>query len=97
MSETLGFDLNGKAVVITGAGRGIGKAIAHACANASADVVLGSRHPDECEQVAADSREYGVRASSATLDVRESESIRAFVNKGLDEFGRIDVLSTTLA
>ena len=92
MSETLGFDLNGKAVVITGAGRGIGKAIAHACANAGADVVLGSRHPDECEQVAADCREYGVRASSATLDVRESESIRAFVNKGLDEFGRIDVL-----
>jgi len=92
MSETLGFDLNGKAVVITGAGRGIGKAIAHACGNAGADVFLGSRHPGECEQVAAECRKYGVRASSASLDVRESESIRTFVNKGLDEFGRIDVL-----
>lgn len=92
MSETLGFDLKGRAVVITGAGRGIGKSIAEACAEAGADVFLGSRHPDECEQVAALCRERGVKAGSAMLDVRDLASIRAFVDKAIADFGRIDVL-----
>jgi gluconate 5-dehydrogenase len=92
MSETLGFDLKGRAVVITGAGRGIGKSIAEACASAGADVFLGSRHPDECEQVAAVCRKHGVKTGVARLDVREMQSIRAFVDKALAEFGRIDVL-----
>jgi 2-deoxy-D-gluconate 3-dehydrogenase len=92
MSQTLGFDLKGRAVVITGAGRGIGKSVAIACAAAGADVLLGSRHPDECEQVAIECREAGVRAESATLDVRSIDAIRTFLNHALDAFGRIDVL-----
>jgi NAD(P)-dependent dehydrogenase (short-subunit alcohol dehydrogenase family) len=53
MAETLGFDLKGRVVMITGAGRGIGKAIALACAHAGADLALGSRHVEECVRVAA--------------------------------------------
>lgn len=53
MPGQINFDLKGRAVMITGAGRGIGRAIALACAHAGADLALGSRHVEECEQVAA--------------------------------------------
>lgn len=53
MPGQISFDLKGRAVMITGASRGIGKAIALACAHAGADLALGSRHVEECEQVAA--------------------------------------------
>lgn len=53
MADKISFDLKRKAVMITGAGRGIGKAIALACAHAGADLALGSRHVEECERVAA--------------------------------------------
>jgi len=92
VADSLSFDLKDRVVIITGAGRGIGKAVALACAQAGADVVLGSRHPDQCEEVAVECRGRGVRASSAMLDVRDMESIRAFVSGALTEFGRIDVL-----
>ena len=92
MAESLSFDLKDRVVMITGAGRGIGKAVALACAQAGADVMLGSRHPDQCEEAAAECRGRGVRASSAMLDVRDLNSIRAFVNAALAEYGRIDVL-----
>ena len=92
MPQALSFDLKGRAVAITGAGRGIGKSIADACASAGADVFLGSRHPDECESVAAQCREHGVQAGVAALDVRDMQSIRAFIDAALAQFGRIDVL-----
>jgi NAD(P)-dependent dehydrogenase (short-subunit alcohol dehydrogenase family) len=53
MPGQISFDLKGSVVMITGTGRGIGKAIALACAHAGADLALGSRHVEECEQVAA--------------------------------------------
>lgn len=92
MTQALRFDLKGRVVAITGAGRGIGKSIALACADAGADVFLGSRHPDECEAVAAQCREHGVKAGAAMLDVRDLDSIRSFNDQVLAEFGRIDVL-----
>jgi len=92
VADTLSFDLKGRIVIITGAGRGIGKSIALACAKAGADVVLGSRHPGECEKVAVECRDLGGHASSALLDVSDLDSIRAFVKGALAEFGRVDVL-----
>lgn len=92
MTEPLGFDLKGRVVAITGAGRGIGHAIAQACARAGADLVLGSRHVDECEKVATKCRAAGVRAIARTLDVTQLASIRAFIAAALEEFGRLDVL-----
>jgi len=92
VEKPLGFGLNGKVVLVTGAGRGIGRAIALACAHAGADVGLGSRHAEECEQVAASCREEGIRAKAWTLDVSRVSSISAFVDSALNEFGRIDVL-----
>ncbi len=53
VADKINFDLKDKLVMITGAGCGIGKAIALACVHAGADLALGSRHVEECEQVAA--------------------------------------------
>jgi gluconate 5-dehydrogenase len=92
MTGKISFDLKNKVVMITGAGRGIGKAIALACAHAGADLALGSRHVEECEQVAAECRKLSRRVRAATLDVVQLPSIRSFVDGALAEFGRIDVL-----
>jgi NAD(P)-dependent dehydrogenase (short-subunit alcohol dehydrogenase family) len=92
MAQPLGFDLKGKTVLITGAGRGIGRSIALACAHAGADVALGSRTLSESEAVAGQCRGEGVRAKAWRLDVAELSSIRSFVAGAAAEFGRIDVL-----
>jgi NAD(P)-dependent dehydrogenase (short-subunit alcohol dehydrogenase family) len=92
VARTLDFGLKGKVVLVTGAGRGIGRAIAVACAQAGADLGLGSRHVEQCEEVAALCRRGGVRARAWALDVARLPSIRGFVDSTLAEFGRIDVL-----
>lgn len=79
-------------MAITGAGRGIGKAIALACAAAGADLTLGSRHVDECESVAADCRKSGVHAKAIMLDVADLSSVRAFIDTTVAAYGHIDVL-----
>lgn len=92
MAGPLSFELNNKVVVITGAGRGIGKAIAASCAHHGADLALGSRTLAESEAVAESCREMGRRAKAWTLDVSRVDSIRSFVEQVLAEYGRIDVL-----
>jgi 2-deoxy-D-gluconate 3-dehydrogenase len=79
-------------VAITGAGRGIGKAIAEACAYAGADLALGSRTVAESSAVAEACRVGGRRAEAWALDVGQVASIRAFVEQVLATYGRIDVL-----
>jgi 2-deoxy-D-gluconate 3-dehydrogenase len=92
MAAPLTFDLTGKVVAITGAGRGIGKAIAEACAYAGADLALGSRTVAESSAVAEACRVGGRRAEAWALDVGQVASIRAFVEQVLATYGRIDVL-----
>jgi 2-deoxy-D-gluconate 3-dehydrogenase len=92
MSHSISFELTDKVVLVTGAGKGIGKAIALVCAGAGADLALGSRTVSESEQTAAECRALGRRAEAWRLDVAEVASIQAFVDKTLEAFGRIDVL-----
>jgi NAD(P)-dependent dehydrogenase (short-subunit alcohol dehydrogenase family) len=92
MTKTVSFDLTDKIVVVTGAGKGIGKAIATVCAQFGADMALGSRTVSECEATAADCRALGRRAEAWRLDVSDLNSIRAFVDQVLAHYGRIDVL-----
>ena len=89
---SIDFSLTDKVVLVTGAGKGIGKEIALACADAGADIVAGSRTVSEVEQVAEEVRKAGQRAEAWQLDVTEVSSIEEFVGKTLDAFGRIDVL-----
>lgn len=92
MTKKINFDLTDKIVVVTGAGKGIGKAIAVVCAQFGADLALGSRTIGECEAAAAECRALGRRAEAWHLDVANLDSIRAFVDQTLKHFGRIDVL-----
>ena len=89
---SIDFSLTDKVVLVTGAGKGIGKEIALSCAHAGADIVAGSRTISEVEQVAEEVRKTGQRAEAWRLDVTEVSSIKEFVRKTLDTFGRIDVL-----
>ena len=86
------FSLTDKVVLVTGAGKGIGKEIALSCARAGADIVADSRTTSEVEQVAEEVRKAGQRAEAWQLDVAEVSSIEEFVGRTLDAFGRIDVL-----
>jgi 2-deoxy-D-gluconate 3-dehydrogenase len=92
MARTISFELTDKVVIVTGAGRGIGKSIAEVCAEYGADVALGSRTVSELETTAEYCRAQGRRAECWELDVAKVSSIRNFVNNVLDTFGRIDVL-----
>jgi len=90
MAKHVDFDLTGKVMIVTGAGKGIGKAIALAAAEWGADLALGSRTVSECEATAEECRAMGRRAEAWELDVSQVESIRAFVDKTWETFGRID-------
>jgi dehydrogenase/reductase SDR family protein 4 len=88
------FSLKGKMALITGASRGIGKAIALAFAEAGADVVVSSRNkrPPELEKVAEEIRAKGVRSLAVPAHVGKKEDVQNLVQKTLQEFGRIDIL-----
>ena len=86
------FSLEKRVVAITGASRGIGKAIAIECAKAGANISLGSRDRDACELVARKCLKYGVKAESIKLDVEILPSISSFIDQTVHYFGKIDVL-----
>lgn len=86
-------DLSGRTTVITGAGRGIGKSIAHRFADAGSDVVLAARSEDEIESVARDvEREYGVSSLAVPTDVRAVEDLDALMEETVAAFGPPGIL-----
>ena len=86
------FDLSGKRALVTGGGRGIGRAIALALAGAGADVAITSRNADDSEPVAREIRGKGTRSMALALDVRNGASIRACFERVAREWGTIDIL-----
>ena len=86
------FDLTGKRALVTGGGRGIGRAIALALAEAGADVAITSRNAAESEPVAAEIRAKGRRSIAVALDVRDGASIRSCFERLAREWGTIDIL-----
>lgn len=81
-----------KIILVTGASSGIGEGIARALAGAGAKVLLGARRLDRIEAVAADIRGAGGTAEARSLDVTDRSSMAAFVQAGMEQWGRIDVL-----
>lgn len=86
------FDLSDKVAVVTGSGRGIGRACALELAGAGADIVLVSRTTTELESVADEVQALGSRALALPCSISDYEACDGVVRKAVDEFGRIDVL-----
>ena len=85
-------DLSGRVAVVTGGGRGIGKAIALGMAAAGATVVPSARTTAEVEAVAAAARDHGVETKGITADVTDDDDVRRLVDETVDTFGSLDVL-----
>lgn len=84
--------LDGKTAIVTGAGRGLGRAMSLALADAGADVIVTARTKTEIDETAGLVRDAGRRSLAVTCDVTDSASVDAMVNATIAEFGRIDVL-----
>lgn len=86
------YNVEGRVAIVTGAGRGIGKAMALTLAQAGADVAVISRTAREIEATAKEIRELGRRALPIPIDVTNEGLVKRAVAATLAEFGRIDIL-----
>lgn len=86
------MELSGKTAIVTGAGQGIGKAIALAFAQEGADVVLAARSQDKLKEVARQVETLGRKALAIGADVSKKEQVRALVVVAMENFGKIDIL-----
>jgi NAD(P)-dependent dehydrogenase (short-subunit alcohol dehydrogenase family) len=86
------FDLNGQVALVTGAARGLGRAISLAFANAGAHVALGLLDVRRDDGLASEIRTHGRRALCLQMDVTRLDQIQKAVDDALAEFGRIDIL-----
>ena len=84
--------LNGRRAIITGGGRGIGKAIAHHLAGLGADVAVLARTRDQLEQVAAGVTARGVRGVAIAADLTTSTACHAAITAARDALGGVDIL-----
>jgi len=84
--------LKGKVAIVTGASKGIGRAIAGAYAREGASVVLASRSMDLLETSAREIKQAGGEALAVSVDIRNVESINDLVKKTVDQYGRLDLL-----
>jgi NAD(P)-dependent dehydrogenase (short-subunit alcohol dehydrogenase family) len=92
MSTDSPFRLDGKIALVTGAGRGLGRAIALALASSGAELVLNSRSPAELDAVAAEIAAAGGKASTLPFDITDAAAMRTALAGIARDFGRLDIL-----
>jgi NAD(P)-dependent dehydrogenase (short-subunit alcohol dehydrogenase family) len=86
------FDLVGQVALVTGAARGLGRAISLALAHAGADVALGLRDINAGGDVAGKVEAMGRRVLPLQMDMRNLLQIRAAIDRAAAHFGRVDIL-----
>ena len=85
--------LDHKVVLVTGGSRGIGRAVALACAREGANVIINyAGNAKAAQEVVEKINDMGRRALAVQADVSKSEDVERLVQEALDDFGRIDVL-----
>lgn len=86
------FRIDDQVAIVTGAGRGIGRATALALAECGADVALAARSEDQLEAVAEEIRKLGRRALVVPCNAAQTENLRALAAQTADTLGRIDIV-----
>ena len=86
------FDLTGKVALVTGASRGLGRAMAEALAGAGCDVALNARTADALQEVSGAVKKRGRKTLTIPGDVSDEPKVKAMVDSVLKTFGRIDIL-----
>ena len=84
--------LTDQTAIVTGGGRGIGKAIALALARAGANVLVCGRHQETLQQTAREIDQLGRRSLAIVTDVSQDNEVEAMVQSALHEFGRLNIL-----
>jgi NAD(P)-dependent dehydrogenase (short-subunit alcohol dehydrogenase family) len=92
MSDLPDFNLSGRKALVTGASRGLGRAIALALADAGADVALGLRDAGRDEGVGAEIEAMGREALRLPMDVMDLRQSYAAIDRAIERFGRLDIL-----
>jgi len=88
----ISVDLSGKVAIVTGAGRGIGRATALALGKSGAGVVVAARTSSQIETVAQEIIQAGGQAIAVPCDLEQETQIEELFKKASDHFGRLDIL-----
>jgi len=91
------YDLSGKVAIVTGGGRGIGRAISLGLADCGAKLVLASRTIEDLEKVVSEIKGNGGEATPVVTDLMVSEQINALVEATMKTYGRVDILVNNAA
>ncbi|MDQ0232722.1 SDR family oxidoreductase [Metabacillus malikii] len=86
------FNLSNKTAIVTGGGRGLGEIMAHALADAGANVVVCSRDIDTCKAVSEALKQKGVQSLAFECDVTDPAQVEHVVNETVAQFGTLDIL-----
>ncbi|MBI2878020.1 MAG: SDR family NAD(P)-dependent oxidoreductase, partial [Candidatus Tectomicrobia bacterium] len=86
------FRLDGRVALVAGGGRGLGRTIALALAEAGADIAVAARTPHEIQETAEQVRALGRRAVALRTDVRVAREVQEMADRTVAELGRIDIL-----